>query len=998
MKRLISLCLLLVFHYLLLVQNSVSSFLIMPKTTAATAATTTTTTRARTKSMAKTKTETKLALHNSEKTPNDAPPPTPTSNQRIELFFTSLDQLKERIHFFQERGYRAFNLVNKNAQDDLWEWIRVIRQEFSQADICAHYSLKYNKVARKGNEAHLELLQSFLQECNNSSSSNNSSSRPDEILLVSGGYSPQKPRPNWNTVKALDFLLVNAQTNTRSPTFSSEEDNHHLQDRPCIAVAYNPYIPDATRQAEENTRLEQKLASGMVSKVYLQFGTDLQRLKTALETLTNSSNSNSNSSTSNSNTFLQVRPTKIAGSLFLPTKQLIAQQKFRPWNGVHLSSDFLSGPEAATSIVVEIMKLYQEYNVEILWEAPGIRADKDLQFVQELVALRDADAASCSMVQQQPTKNNDHKSPERKRIKTTNDQDNTLAPCLLLFGSHDVRLYDNLAVQHACQNHKVVIPVFLWHSSMIESGGIRAEALEVLLKQAVDNLQQSLKSFGLELICRNCRTLEDAQKELTDLLQETRASAVYYNKDFTPNGHKLEEIRTCMIKENFSHVQTESFQSVLLYDIDEVSLTKGFHGGHWGTLMPFYKNCQKQFGPPRRPIPKHETFAQLQRLEKPSQWPRSDKLTFMAILPQKHRPWHQPILDRYPELCYEGAEKELEAFFQSTNSGFARYESERSRADKELATSRLSVHFRLGTLSPNILYWKTQDNTMDDMDKKTFTRRLIWRDLAYYQLKCFPKMSTQAIRIHYQNSEWVTGEEESRRLEAWKWGKTGYPIVDAGMRELYKTGWMTQSIRMVVASFLVEYLRVNWVKGCEFFHYTLADADTAINAMMWQNAGKCGIDQWNFVLSPETASQDPSGKYTRTWVPELADLPTTALMHRPWQAPPDVLKQAGVVLGQTYPHRIVTDLKDERAKGIESTLKLRRQSQHFNDDRGYDTVELPNGDRTVVFTKKEYRINRSGQVMQQKSSHAAQKSRGRGKARNQKKNEQRHKKTSQSVK
>jgi len=220
------------------------------------------------------------------------------------------------------------------------------------------------------------------------------------------------------------------------------------------------------------------------------------------------------------------------------------------------------------------------------------------------------------------------------------------------------------------------------------------------------------------------------------------------------------------------------------------------------------------------------------------------------------------------------------------------------------------------------------------------------------------------------------------------------------MRELYHTGWMTQSVRMVVASFLVEYLRVNWVKGCEFFHYTLVDADAAINAMMWQNAGKCGIDQvspsqcvqsqverskktypkrfshinvppflafscaaqWNFVLSPETASQDPSGQYTKKWVPELAKLPT-GFCHRPWQAPPEVLEKAGVVLGKTYPQRVVTNLKEERAKSIASTICMRREHQDCNDSKGYDMIHLPNGEKTVVFTKKEYRIDRSGNVL-----------------------------------
>lgn len=177
---------------------------------------------------------------------------------------------------------------------------------------------------------------------------------------------------------------------------------------------------------------------------------------------------------------------------------------------------------------------------------------------------------------------------------------------------------------------------------------------------------------------------------------------------------------------------------------------------------------------------------------------------------------------------------------------------------------------------------------------------------------------------------------------------------------------MNQSVRMVVASFLVEYLRIDWVKGCEWFHYTLVDADSAINAMMWQNAGRSGIDQWNFVMSPETASQDPSGNYTRRWVPELAGLGQRDI-HKPWKVKTQVLESAGVVLGETYPERIVVDLKGERQKGIDSVLRMRCKSQAYNDGRGYDLIILPDGEKSVVFTKKDFRIDRQGNVIQTKS-------------------------------
>merc|ERR1712238_557120 len=319
--------------------------------------------------------------------------------------------------------------------------------------------------------------------------------------------------------------------------------------------------------------------------------------------------------------------------------------------------------------------------------------------------------------------------------------------------------------------------------------------------------------------------------------------------------------------------------------------------------------------------------------------------------------WDLPILNKF-QMSEEIARKNLNSFF---DKGFLRYETDRSRADLEGATSMLSTHLRIGTLSPHYLYYKTADSALSYDKKKTFSRRLFWRELAYFQLYCFPRMREECIRAHYENVEWVSGAEEDRRFNAWKKGKTGYPLVDAGMRELYATGWMTQSVRMVVASFLTEYLRVNWVKGCEWFHYTLVDADSAINAMMWQNAGRSGIDQWNFVMSPVAASQDETGSYTRKWVSELSKL-KKPLLHKPWDASEEILKEAGVILGETYPYRIVTDLKGEKDISDNNVLAMRGKHQEFNDDRGYDLINI--GDKkTVVFTKKHFRIDREGSIL-----------------------------------
>jgi len=272
-------------------------------------------------------------------------------------------------------------------------------------------------------------------------------------------------------------------------------------------------------------------------------------------------------------------------------------------------------------------------------------------------------------------------------------------------------------------------------------------------------------------------------------------------------------------------------QSSLLHDPAQLELSAGFRGGHWGTLMPFLKACRAQLGAPRVPPRRSDTFCLLEGMRGPDAPPSSTAVDALDMAVVRGRDdWPARILETF-QMSEEGALRDMNGFFEGT-SGLAKYERERSRADIEGSTSRLSAHLRIGTLSPNELYYKTEASGLDYDDRKTFSRRLIWRDLAYFHLLTFPEMRDMSIRRHYEDTEWCSGEEEERRFEAWKLGRTGFPLVDAGMRELYATGWMTQSVRMVVASFLVEYLRVNWVKGCSWFHYVLADADSAINPMM----------------------------------------------------------------------------------------------------------------------------------------------------------------------
>ncbi|KAG7341974.1 photolyase [Nitzschia inconspicua] len=829
------------------------------------------------------------------------------SPARVELFFKDICDLKERVRFLDSHGFCSYNLVNKNKADALNDWVQAIREVSPNANICCHYSLKYNKVPRKGPKEQEERLLSALQL-----------SRANEVLIISG--SGQKTA--WNTVSALEAV-------------KSASLPHSV---PLLAVAYNPYFPEKQDQEEENHRLKEKLESGCITKVYLQFGSDLDRLRNGLEYLHKLKASKSFS---------------IAGSLFLPTAQLISQQKFRPWNGVFLSQEFLSGPENAKAVLHEMVNQYRTNNVEILWEAPGIRTEKDVKLVLELTGAVDAEKHKGSLT----SSVNANNSPQQKRLKISDNfhlSRRSKEPCLLIFGNHDVRIRDNRSLEAATSAHETVLPVFLW---TVEDRGYVTGAVQVVLKDALRSLNSSLESFNLSLACFNCPDNDNhGVTTIKEITEKLGAKAVFWNRECTTEGRDRDSKRKAAL-ESYGISVIES-QSSLLYDPDKMDLTSGFHGGHWGTLMPFLKQCKMKFGEPIRPTPYHDTFGLLQSVQSPT-YPKTSSIDDlnMARISGKQL-WDEPIRKRFPM----NEKLALEAMESFCRSGLKSYEQERSRADKEGATGCLSHHLRIGTLSPNQLYWRIEDSGLSYDKVKTFSRRLFWRDLAYYQLACFPNMRYKCIRSHYEDLEWVIGEEEKRRFNAWKRGKTGFPIVDAAMRELYETGWITQSLRMVVASFLVEYLRVNWTKGCEWFHYTLVDADSAINPMMWQNAGKSGTDQWNFILSPTTASQDPSGNYTRRWVPELSKLSTAALVHRPWEATEEQLESAGIVLGETYPHRIIRDLKAERNRSVDATLEMRRRSQQFNSDRGYDLIHLPNGDTTVVFTKKEYRLDSNGQL------------------------------------
>ena len=248
----------------------------------------------------------------------------------------------------------------------------------------------------------------------------------------------------------------------------------------------------------------------------------------------------------------------------------------------------------------------------------------------------------------------------------------------------------------------------------------------------------------------------------------------------------------------------------------------------------------------------------------------------------------------------------------------------------KVGTSRLSPHLHFGEISPRQIWAATEKlgaekGTFPSSNgARVFLSEVGWREFAHHLLFHFRNTPTQPLRQEFERFPWRE-DADGELLKAWQRGQTGYPIVDAGMRELWATGWMHNRVRMVVASFLVKHLRLPWQHGAEWFWNTLVDADLAANTLGWQWSAGCGADAAPYfrVFAPvlQGLKFDTEGTYVRRWVPEVADLPDKYL-HAPWDAPAEVLGRAKVALGETYPRPIV-DHKAARNAALAAYQKLR---------------------------------------------------------------------------
>ena len=461
----------------------------------------------------------------------------------------------------------------------------------------------------------------------------------------------------------------------------------------------------------------------------------------------------------------------------------------------------------------------------------------------------------------------------------------------------DLRLSDNPSLTLAAK-HGNVLPIYILDDENAGEYTIGG-ASRWWLHQSLISLNNSLEG-ALSLYCGNPIDIFD------DIVTRFDVNTVYWNRCYEP--WRIE--RDAAIKDHLKTkgIGVKSTNGSLLW---EPWTIKKQDGTPYKVFTPFYRKGCLQAESPREPllVPKNVEYRQDHEY--------SLSLGQLRLLPDTR--WDQQLAPHW-EIGEGGAHTRFRQFI---NEGLAKYKDGRNFPAKPYV-SRLSPYLHFGEISPNQL-WYAVRAISDDKHTDHFCSELGWREFSYSQLYHNPDLPTKNLQSKFDTFPWA---EAATLLKAWQKGKTGVPLVDAGMRELWLTGYMHNRVRMIVGSFLVKNLRLHWYQGEQWFWDTLVDADLANNSASWQWIAGCGADAAPYfrIFNPVTQGQkfDPDGSYVRQFLPEITDLPNKYLFS-PWEASRHILREAGVELGTTYPKPIV-DLKQSRDSALAAFQSLKQET------------------------------------------------------------------------
>lgn len=462
---------------------------------------------------------------------------------------------------------------------------------------------------------------------------------------------------------------------------------------------------------------------------------------------------------------------------------------------------------------------------------------------------------------------------------------------ILVLFRRDLRLLDHPALSEAAVDGEIVC------------GYIQKETLHSAhdyweMKHML-SLKKQLHEEGVPFLVGH----QPFVSQIIQWCKEHQIEAVYFNRSYLQDEKELEEALIDMLEKN--QIDYKRFVGDVLSKPGSVLTNQG---DYYKVFTPFYKALRKS--------------SIIQSVKRPTNF------TGLAIdstdVVLKEPAWFKKLLQHFTP----GETHALECLETFLDNDLSEYSKNRDRPAHD-ATSHLSVYLSVGAISPRVIYQAVmsynQKGPAIDEEKEAFIRQLMWRDFSYHQLDQHHHAETQAMREEFDQFNW---RNDATEIERWKKGQTGYPLVDAGMRELYETGYMHNRVRMVVASFLVKHLLVDWRIGLEYFKNTLLDHDRQNNALGWQWVMGSGFDASPYfrIFNPITQAEkfDPKGDYIKRYVPELRDL-TGQMLFRPFEADSEALKSKGIVLGEDYPLPIV-DHKTARERALSQYQKIKEAS------------------------------------------------------------------------
>ncbi len=451
------------------------------------------------------------------------------------------------------------------------------------------------------------------------------------------------------------------------------------------------------------------------------------------------------------------------------------------------------------------------------------------------------------------------------------------SPLIVLFRS-DLRLADHPALVMAARSGRPVIPVFVFDTG--NRHAVPGAASRWWLHHSLERLSESLAALGSRLILRR----GNASRVLPELVRETGAGGILASRSHEPRQGTVERLL------GEAGVAVKLLPGNHLFEPGSIVTAAG---GPYKVFTPFYRACLAA-PPTAHLLPAPE------RLAAPGQWPEGDDLASWELLPT-HPDWAGGLREAWTPGEAAGAAR-LRTFLDRAAAG---YGGARDLPAEE-GTSRLSPYLHFGEVGARQVWHAAMHHPdADSAGVAAFLRELVWREFACHLLHHFPRMVQSPLRREFDSFPW---NHDDGALRAWQRGETGYPIVDAGMRQLWRTGWMHNRVRMIAASFLVKDLRLDWRLGAAWFLDTLVDADAANNSSGWQWVAGCGTDAAPYfrVFNPALQARkfDPEGRYVRRWIPELGNVPDLYVAE-PWTMTPARRETMGLRLGQSYPDRIV---------------------------------------------------------------------------------------------